>query len=52
MMNQEIVYTDEASVFCSGKDAPLDHPKVYLAINPKLGDITCPYCSKKFVKNK
>lgn len=52
MMDQEIVYTDEVSVFCSGRDVPLDHPKVYLEINPKSGDVTCPYCSKKFVKNE
>jgi len=49
MITSEILYVDEASVFCSGKNAPLDHPKVYLMIDKEVGNISCPYCSRKFV---
>lgn len=48
MENVEIVTTTIASVSCSGKEAPFDHPKIYLEIDPKAGWIVCPYCSKKF----
>ena len=45
----EIENTKEKSVACCGKDAPYDHPKVYLEINPRTKDIDCPYCGKRFV---
>lgn len=44
----EIVQISTSSVACSGKEVPLDHPKVYLQINPKYGHIDCPYCGKRF----
>jgi uncharacterized Zn-finger protein len=36
------------SVSCKGKEAPYDHPKVYLEIDSEIGSIDCPYCSKRF----
>lgn len=44
----EIEKTNSTSVSCKGKEAPYDHPKVYLEINKKIGKIECPYCSKTF----
>lgn len=48
MQPLEIIQTDVSSVSCSGKEAPLDHPKVYLEIDPKKGYVDCPYCGKRF----
>lgn len=39
---------NSSSVSCMGKEAPFDHPKVYLEIDKSLGVVVCPYCSKKF----
>jgi len=47
----EIEKTKSKSVSCKGKEAPFDHPKVYLEIDPKLGKIDCPYCGKIFELN-
>ncbi|MFY9589351.1 zinc-finger domain-containing protein [Rickettsia endosymbiont of Halotydeus destructor] len=44
----EIVDSFFTSVTCAGKEVPFDHPKVYLEIDPKKQEISCPYCSKKF----
>lgn len=52
MKNVEIINTISTSVSCFGKEAPFDHPKVYLEIDPAQGSITCPYCGKNFVLNK
>jgi uncharacterized Zn-finger protein len=44
----EIEKTNSTSVSCKGKEAPYDHPKVYLEINKEIGKIECPYCAKTF----
>ena len=49
MKSCEIEKTKSFSVACIGHEAPYDHPKVYLAINPETNDVNCPYCSKKFI---
>lgn len=49
MLNIETINTQSSSVSCNGKDAPYDHPKVYLEIDKHKGSILCPYCYKKFV---
>lgn len=36
------------SVSCNGGDGESGHPKIHLEIDPKIGEITCPYCSKVF----
>jgi uncharacterized Zn-finger protein len=36
------------SVSCDGGDGESGHPKIYLEIDPKIGKIVCPYCSKVF----
>ncbi len=48
-MSIEIVKTTNSSVSCAGKEMPLDHPMVYLEIDPAAGVIDCPYCGKRFV---
>jgi uncharacterized Zn-finger protein len=34
-------------VSCEGEDT---HPKVYLLIDEKTGQVVCPYCNKVFKK--
>ena len=48
----EIEKTKLSSVSCNGGEAPYDHPKVYLAIDGKIGQVECPYCSKILSWNK
>lgn len=48
-MQKEVEVVDENSVSCKGREAPYDHPLVYLEIKDALGKIDCPYCGKKFV---
>ena len=45
----EIEKTKLKSVSCKGKEAPFDHPKVYLEIDPKLGKIDCPFAIGLYV---
>lgn len=51
MINFEEKIVDERKVFCDGIFANCDsgHPGVYLVIPNNSKNITCPYCSKKFV---
>ncbi|MES2214868.1 MAG: zinc-finger domain-containing protein [Pseudomonadota bacterium] len=52
MNKSEIVHTKARSVSCLGKEAPYDHPLVYLEIVEEVGKIDCPYCGKEFVLTK
>lgn len=45
----EIIETNEKVVKCDGGREPLGHPAVYLNLGVE-GQVTCPYCSKCFVK--
>lgn len=47
--SEEFINTHVASVSCNGKEAPFDHPLIYLKIDGLSKSIACPYCSKKFV---
>ncbi|MGC0371894.1 MAG: hypothetical protein DGJ47_000595 [Rickettsiaceae bacterium] len=41
--------TNQDNIYCSGDENDgSGHPKVYLAIKPAIGEVVCPYCSKKF----
>lgn len=42
-----VQYVTKRSVYCEGENEYIGHPKVYLEV--KQGEITCPYCSRKFV---
>ena len=44
----ETVETDQMVAACSGYGGALGHPLVYLNLAP-LGQIECPYCSRRFV---
>jgi uncharacterized Zn-finger protein len=45
----KIEKANTTSVCCNGREAPYDHPKVYLKIDPKYQHVLCPYCGKQFV---
>lgn len=47
--NKEIIYTEDYSVSCQGREYPYDHPLVYLEIKKDKNKIDCPYCGKEFV---
>lgn len=36
-------------VSCDGGEGALGHPRVWLSLNKKTGDVECPYCDKRFV---
>ncbi len=48
----EIFKVDSTAVNCDGGGGSLGHPRVYLQIKPEVGEIECPYCSRRYVLNK
>lgn len=49
----ETIEVMETQIACDGGGGALGHPKVYLHIDPDVGDsITCPYCSRMYVLKK
>jgi uncharacterized Zn-finger protein len=36
-------------VACDGGEGALGHPRVWLLIDPVLGEVECGYCDKKFI---
>jgi len=49
MKSFETIEVSSLEVSCDGGGGALGHPKVYLHIDPSLGQITCPYCSRNYV---
>ena len=47
--SSETVTVTETRVACDGGGGALGHPKVYLEIKADVGEIVCPYCSRRFV---
>jgi uncharacterized Zn-finger protein len=45
----EIIKTDTLHVNCDGGGGALGHPRVYLQMKPEVGEIECPYCSRRYV---
>ena len=48
----ETIKVDTTTVHCDGGGGPLGHPRVYLHIEPQVGEIECPYCSRRYVLSK
>lgn len=44
----EVFEVSNPNVMCEGSGGVLGHPVVYLQINPDIGEIACPYCSREF----
>ena len=51
MKARETIYTETPKVSCDGGKGASGHPLVYLNITGKT-EISCPYCSKKFILQK
>ena len=47
----ETIKVETTTVNCDGGGA-LGHPRVYLQIKPEVGEIECPYCSRRYVLDK
>ncbi|GEO80981.1 zinc-finger domain-containing protein [Pararhodospirillum oryzae] len=45
----ETVTTATLHVTCEGSGGALGHPRVALTIRPEVGEVVCPYCSRRFV---
>ena len=45
----ETILVDSIHVSCDGGGGALGHPRIYLHIEPEVGEIECPYCSRKYV---
>jgi uncharacterized Zn-finger protein len=45
----ETIKVEFAAVNCDGGGGSLGHPRVYLQIKPEVGEIECPYCSRRYV---
>ena len=50
--SQARIETNTSRVACNGGGGALGHPNVYLEMDPKVGEVTCPYCSRVFVLKK
>ena len=52
----ETIKVDTTAVNCDGgakeSGGALGHPRVYLQIKPEVGEIECPYCSRRYVLNR
>lgn len=46
----EVCYIDGDSAVCDGGCGALGHPKVYMALDPRTGRVTCSYCGRLFVR--
>ena len=49
--SDDTVHIDSLEVQCEGPSAALGHPRIYLNLGKK-NEIDCPYCGKKFIRNK
>ena len=44
-----VIVTNQSRVACDGGGGPLGHPLIFLTLGND-GRVTCPYCSRVFVK--
>jgi len=52
MTEFEVVEVQKSEISCDGGGGDMGHPKVYLHIDAEKREITCPYCSRRFVLKK
>ena len=45
----ETKVVDAMRVACDGGGGALGHPRVWLSLDPKTGEVECPYCDAKYV---
>jgi len=44
----ETILVETDRVACDGGGGALGHPRIYMTIPPKDGQIECPYCSRVY----
>ena len=49
MAPPETEIVTSARVACDGSEGALGHPRVWLAIDPKVGFVECGYCDKRYI---
>ena len=47
----DVILTNQSRVACNGGGGALGHPQIFLTLGID-GRVTCPYCSREFVKSK
>ncbi len=45
-----VIVTNQLRVVCNGGGGALGHPQIFLTLGND-GRVTCPYCSREFVKS-
>jgi uncharacterized Zn-finger protein len=49
-LSTNIIVTNHLRVACNGGGGTLGHPQIFLTLGND-GKVTCPYCSREFVKS-
>tara|TARA_Y100000766_G_C18415013_1_gene369274 strand:+ start:125 stop:394 length:270 start_codon:yes stop_codon:yes gene_type:complete len=47
--SENVILTNHSRVACNGGGGSLGHPQIFLTLGND-GRVTCPYCSREFVK--
>lgn len=45
----DIIEVEHADIACEGESGALGHPRVYLHVDDRTGQIQCPYCSRLYL---
>ena len=45
----ETITVETPAVACDGGNGSLGHPRVFLRIDPEVGEIDCPYCGCRYI---
>jgi len=48
--SENVIVTNQLRVACNGGGGTLGHPQIFLSLGND-GRVTCPYCSREFVKS-
>ena len=49
-LSANVILTNQSRVACNGGGGSLGHPQIFLTLGND-GRVTCPYCSREFVKS-
>ena len=49
-LSADVILTNQSRVACNGGGGALGHPQIFLTMGNN-GRVTCPYCSREFVKS-
>ena len=49
-LSANVILTNQSRVACNGGGGTLGHPQIFLTLGND-GRVTCPYCSREFVRS-